>query len=211
MDWRCVCLRSRETGGGRGRVRRGWRPGPPRIAHPGRPQLPSRARHQAIGGRRARARRGGGVISLRRWIRVVGMLIVFAPNVLPAQDPSIVAPGAKLERLFDEGFFTEGPTQAPDGSVYFSDITVGKASGNQAGHIWRWDPRTRTTAVFRSPSGMSNGMVFDGQGRLVVAEGAAVRGPRVTPCGQETGQSVVLPGLFDRPPVNSPDHTCADV
>src|SRR2546422_8291755 len=51
-----------------------------------------------------------------------------APEVLLAQDPSIVAPGAKLERLFDEGFFTEGPTQAPDGSVYFSDITVGKRS-----------------------------------------------------------------------------------
>src|SRR3989442_5076448 len=109
------------------------------------------------------------------------MLIVFAPEVLLAQDPSIVAPGAKLERLFDEGFFTEGPTQAPDGSVYFSDITVGKASANQAGHIWRWDPRTRTSAVFRSPSGMSNGMVFDRQGRLVVAEGAAVGGPRGTP------------------------------
>src|SRR5207249_8755792 len=116
---------------------------------------------------------GGEVISLQRWIRVVGTLIVFAPDVLPAQDPSIVAPGAKLERLFDDGFFTEGPTQAPDGSVYFSDITVGKASGYQAGHIWRWDPRTRTTAVFRSPSGMSNVMVFDGQGRLVVEIGRA--------------------------------------
>src|SRR2546427_239253 len=109
------------------------------------------------------------------------MLIVFAPNVLPAQDPSIVAPGAKLERLFDEGFFTEGPTQAPDGSVYFSDITVGKASGNQAGHIWRWDPRTRTTAVFRSPSGMSHGMVFDGQGRLIVADAGKPNGIAVSP------------------------------
>src|SRR2546429_8698327 len=187
MDWRCVRLRSREAGGGRSRVRSGWRPGPPRIAHPGRPQLPSRARHQAIGGRRARARRSGGV--MRRWIRVVGMLIVFAPNVLPAQDPSIVAPGAKLERLFDDGFFTEGPTQAPDGSAYFSDITVGKASGNQAGHIWRWDPRTRTTAVFRSPSGMSNGMVLDGQGRLVVAGGAGVGGRRVPRTGMKKGKS----------------------
>src|SRR3989475_9654849 len=109
---------------------------------------------------------GGEVISLQRWIPCVGTLIVFAPEVLLAQDPSIVAPGAKLERLFDEGFFTEGPTQAPDGSVYFSDITVGKASGNQAGHIWRWDPRTRTTAVFRSPSGMSNGMVRSEERRV---------------------------------------------
>src|SRR6266581_4117937 len=135
--------------------------------------------------------------SLGRWIRVVGTLIVFAPDVLPAQDPSIVAPGAKLERLFDEGFFTEGPAQAPDGSVYFSDITVGKASGYQAGHIWRWDPRTRTSAVFRSPSGMSNGMVFDGQGRLVVAEGAAFGGRRITRTDMKTGKSVILAALFD--------------
>jgi len=77
--------------------------------------------------------------------------------VLLAQDRPIVAPGAKLERLFGEGFFTEGPAPAPDGSVYFSDITVGKASGYQAGYIWRWDPRTGTSTVFRSPSGMSTG------------------------------------------------------
>jgi len=150
------------------------------------------------------------VISLRRWVRVVGTLIVFAPEVLLAQDPSIVAPGAKLERLFDEGFFTEGPTQAPDGSVYFSDITVGKASGNQAGHIWRWDPRTRTTAVFRSPSGMSNGMVFDGQGRLVVAEGAAFGGRRITRTDMKTGKSVILAALFDGRPFNSPNDLVLD-
>ncbi len=100
---------------------------------------------------------------LLRWMSVVGML---------AQDPSIVAAGAKLERLVGDGFFTEGPAQAPDGSVYFSDITFVKTSGYQAGHIWRWDPRTATTAVFRSPSGMPNGIVFDAQGRMVVAEGA---------------------------------------
>src|SRR5947207_15271999 len=88
----------------------------------------------------------------------------FAPLVVLAQ--SIVAPTARLERLFGDGFFTEGPAQAPDGSVYFSDITFVQASGNQAGHIWRWDPRTGTTAVFRSPSGMSNGIVFDEEGQI---------------------------------------------
>ncbi len=62
------------------------------------------------------------MISVQRWIRVVAMLMAFAPELLLAQDPSIVAPGAKLERLFGDGFFTEGPAQAPDGSVYFSDI-----------------------------------------------------------------------------------------
>ena len=127
-----------------------------------------------------------------------------------AQDRPIVAPGAKLERLFGEGFFTEGPAPSPDGSVYFSDITVGKASGNQAGYIWRWDPQTRTSTVFRSPSGMSNGMVFDAQGRMVVAEGAAFGGRRITRTDMKTGKSVILAALFDGRPFNSPNDVALD-
>ena len=150
------------------------------------------------------------MILLRRSIRVVGLLMACMPDLLIAQDPSIVAPGATLERLFGDGFFTEGPVQAPDGSVYFSDITVGKASGYQAGYIWRWDPKTRTTAVFRSPSGMSNGMVLDAQGRLVVAEGAAFGGRRITRTDMHTGKSVILAALFDGRPFNSPNDLALD-
>jgi gluconolactonase len=134
---------------------------------------------------------------------VISLLLVLA-------QATIVAPGARLERLFGDGFFTEGPAQAPDGSVYFSDITVGKASGYQAGYIWRWDPQTRTSAVFRSPSGMSNGMVFDAQGRLVVAEGAAFGGRRITRTDMQTGKSVILAGLFDGRPFNSPNDLVLD-
>jgi len=157
------------------------------------------------------------VISLQRWISVVTTLVVFAPELVLAQasgavegDPSIVAPGARLERLFGDGFFTEGPAQAPDGAVYFSDITFVKASGYQAGHIWRWDPRTATTAVFRSPSGMSNGIVFDAQGRMVVAEGAGFGGRRITRTDMKTGKSVILAGLFNGRPFNSPNDLVLD-
>jgi gluconolactonase len=141
---------------------------------------------------------------------ISAMLVVFAPALLLAQDPSIVAPGAKLERLFGDGFFTEGPAQAADGSVYFSDITFVKASGNQAGHIWRWDPRTATTTVFRSPSGMSNGIVFDVEGRMVVAEGAGFGGRRITRTDMKTGKSVILAGLFNGRPFNSPNDLVLD-
>jgi len=150
------------------------------------------------------------VISVQRWIRVVAMLMAFAPELLLAQDPSIVAPGAKLERLFGDGFFTEGPAQAPDGSVYFSDITFVKASGYQAGHIWRWDPRTGTTTVFRSPSGMSNGIVFDEQDRMVVAEGAGFGGRRITRTDMKTGKAVILAGLYNGRPFNSPNDLVLD-
>jgi gluconolactonase len=137
-------------------------------------------------------------------------LMVFASNLVLAQDPSIVAPGAKLERLFGDGFFTEGPAQAPDGSVYFSDITFVKASGFQAGHIWRWEPRTGTTTVFRSPSGMSNGIVFDEQDRMVVAEGAGFGGRRITRTDMKTGKSWILAGLYNGHPFNSPNDLVLD-
>jgi gluconolactonase len=134
---------------------------------------------------------------------VISLLLVLA------QAP-VVAPGATLERLFGDGFFTEGPAPASDGSVYFSDITFVKASGYQAGHIWRWDPRTGTTTVFRSPSGMSNGIVFDEQGRMVVAEGAGFGGRRITRTDMKTGKSVILAGLFNGRPFNSPNDLVLD-
>jgi gluconolactonase len=41
---------------------------------------------------------------------------------IPAADNPIVSEGAKLEKLWGEGEFTEGPAYGPDGCVYFSDI-----------------------------------------------------------------------------------------
>jgi len=142
---------------------------------------------------------------------VISLLLVLAQAAGAVQgDASIVAPGAKLERLFGDGFFTEGPAQAPDGSVYFSDITFVQASGYQAGHIWRWDPRTGTTTVFRSPSGMSNGIVFDEQDRMVVAEGAGFGGRRITRTDMKTGKSWIIAALYNGRPFNSPNDLVID-
>jgi gluconolactonase len=75
----------------------------------------------------------------------------------------IVPENAKLEKVWGEGTFTEGPAYGPDGCVYFSDI------GNR---IMRFDPATGKTTVYREPSGRSNGLDFDAAGRLVACEGA---------------------------------------
>ena len=69
----------------------------------------------------------------------------------PMGDPSIIPEGARLKVLFDGAFLSEGPAVAPDGSVFFSDITFSQPSGMQAGHIWRYDPKTGETAIYRSP------------------------------------------------------------
>ena len=87
----------------------------------------------------------------------------------PSAQAEIFPADAKLELLWGEGEFTEGPALAPDGSILFSDI------GNA---IFRYDPDTGKTAIFRQPSGRSNGLMFDQQGRLVACEGANTGGNR---------------------------------
>ena len=123
---------------------------------------------------------------------------------------AIIAPGAELEELFSSAHFTEGPTVAPDGTVYFSDITFTDQTDMQAGHIMRYNPETGETTVFRSPSGMSNGMEFDAQGRLVVAEGADFGGRRITRTDMETGKSEIIAGLYNGKPFNSPNDLTID-
>ena len=128
----------------------------------------------------------------------------------PTGDASILASGAKLDRIFDGGcMLTEGVATSPDGMVYFSDITFTKfckdASGKylQAGNIWKWDPKARQATIFRSPSGMSNGMKFDSEGNLVVAEGADFGGRRLTKTDMKTGKSYILTGLYNGQPYNA--------
>src|SRR5215207_7601689 len=119
-----------------------------------------------------------------RCLAALSVLFV-ATTIAPAADP-VVPPDAKLEKVFDGGLvLTEGVAVDPDGMVYFSDITFTHVSRDaraplEAGHIWKHDPKTGKTTVFRSPSGMSNGLKFDADGNLLAAEGADFGGRRVT-------------------------------
>ena len=130
--------------------------------------------------------------------------------LIPSGDESIINPSARLEKLFDLGHFTEGPAVAFDGTVYFSDITFTHESGMQAGHIWKYNPRTEETKIFRSPSGMSNGLKFDAQGRLIAAEGADFGGRRLTRTDLRTGRSEIIAGLYEDEPFNSPNDITID-
>ncbi|HVR43567.1 MAG TPA: SMP-30/gluconolactonase/LRE family protein [Thermoanaerobaculia bacterium] len=125
-----------------------------------------------------------------------------------AQEP-IIAPGARLETLFSGGVFTEGPAAAPDGTIYFSDIT-GSARSREAGHLMRYDPRTGEVIVYRSPSGMANGIAFDLEGRMIVAEGADFGGRRVTRTDMASGKSERLATHFGGRRLNSPNDVTVD-
>ncbi|MCH2400260.1 MAG: hypothetical protein MK364_14185, partial [Pirellulales bacterium] len=123
--------------------------------------------------------------------------------LLPVQaaDP-IVPAGAKLEKLFDGIVLTEGVAVAPDGMVYFSDITFSHQAKDekgaiQAGHIWMFNPKTSKTRIFRSPSGMSNGIKFDANGDMIICEGADYGGQRVIRTDMKTGMSYIIAGMFE--------------
>jgi gluconolactonase len=138
--------------------------------------------------------------------------LVFAvrASFLWGAEGEIFPAGAKLETLYTGAVLTEGAAAAPDGTIYFSDITFTYISGMQAGHIMRYDPKTGKTTVFRSPSGMSNGIKFDAEGRMIVAEGADYGGRRVTRTDMNTGKSEILAGLYEGKPLNSPNDLTID-
>lgn len=126
----------------------------------------------------------------------------------------IVPEDTTLDTLFTGGMtLTEGAAVAPDGRVYFSDITFTFAAEKgdvQAGHIWRYDPSSGKTAIFRSPSGMSNGIKFDANGDMLVAEGADYGGRRLIQTDMETGKSYIIAGLYEGRPFNAANDITID-
>ena len=144
--------------------------------------------------------------------RTLPILLLGFSQLSPAQpnDPAILDPAARPEQIFSGGVLTEGVTSAPDGLIYFSDITFTHSSGMQAGHIMRYDPKTGKVTTFRSPSGMSNGLKFDAQGRLLAAEGADYGGRRITRTDMKTGKAEILAAMFEGRPLNSPNDIAID-
>lgn len=76
----------------------------------------------------------------------------------------LVDADARVKRLGTGCQFTEGPLwNVAEGYLLFSDIP--------ANQIKRWRPDSGIT-TFRSPSGSSNGLTYDKQGRLIACEHA---------------------------------------
>lgn len=137
-------------------------------------------------------------------------LACFADLPRPTGD-AIVAPDAKLELLFTRtarisGGLTEGPTVAPDGSIYFSDIPV----GIDKGMILRFNPQTKQTEVFLDDSRKSNGLKFGPDGHLYACEGADHGGRSLVRYDIKTKQRTVLADRFEGKRFNSPNDLTID-
>ncbi len=94
---------------------------------------------------------------------------VQAQNAKPSGSKKILPQGAVLEEIWNKGEFTEGVAVAPDGGIYFSDISF---TVENPGRIMKFDPKTGKVTVHCADSKKSNGLMFDSKGRLLAACGA---------------------------------------
>ena len=107
--------------------------------------------------------------------------------------------GSRLEKVWGEGAFTEGPVFGDDGALYFSDIPNDRVLRLESGNVTR----------HRAPSGKANGLLFDHEGRLVACEGAAGGGRRVSRL-EKDGTVTVLAEHVDGKRLNSPNDLTID-
>jgi len=98
--------------------------------------------------------------------------------------------GWKVEKLPGVYKFTEGPVWTPWGTLLFSDIPANK--------IYEIGKQTN---VYRDPSGQSNGLTFDKQGRLIACEHG---NRRVSRTGKD-GKVTVLADSYEHKKLNSPN------
>ncbi|MCI0378886.1 MAG: SMP-30/gluconolactonase/LRE family protein [Gemmataceae bacterium] len=130
---------------------------------------------------------------------LVALFVVGASS--SAGEPDFFPKDAKLEKLWSEGDFTEGPAQGPDGCLYFSDI------GNR---IMKFDPANGKTSEYRKPSSRANGLEFDAKGRLVACEGANTGGGRRISLTEKDGTVRTLADKWQGKRFNSPNDLIID-
>jgi len=118
---------------------------------------------------------------------------------------SLIAPGTVVERVADGIVWAEGPVWDPaDESLLFSDVPRNGVFRWKAGagvtQVIKGSGYTGT-ALFRGREPGSNGLVFDREGRLVMAQHGNRRIVRREPDGQET----VLADRYEGKRLNSPN------
>jgi len=94
----------------------------------------------------------------RPLILLFGIIVLCAANFSLVAAESVLAPGARLEKLAGGFAFTEGPTYDGSGNVFFTD------QPNNRIMEWSVDGKLST---FLQPAGRANGMYFDAKGDLI--------------------------------------------
>lgn len=114
-------------------------------------------------------------------------------DVLSDDVLNLVDADARVENLGTGCQFTEGPVWNSEGKfLLFSDIP--------ANRMKKWSPETGIID-FREPSGKSNGLTYDRQGRLVACEHANRRVSRT----EVDGEIVTIASHYEGKRLNSPN------
>lgn len=95
----------------------------------------------------------------RMWI-LVSVVSVMCESAFAA-DTSVVASGAKVEKLAEGFSFTDGPAADVHGNVFFTD--------NLRSRIVKWNAEDATISDWLKPAGRAVGTYFDKAGNLIVA------------------------------------------
>ncbi len=112
-----------------------------------------------------------------KWRGLMALLILAAAMGWSVAQASVVADGAKVEKLAGGFNFTEGPAADAQGNIFFTDIP------NNRIHKWSLDGGLST---FRENSGGANGLYFDEEGHFLVCEGGGRRLVSIDPKGKVT-------------------------
>ena len=119
----------------------------------------------------------------------------------PTAQATMVDKKAKVEWIWNDGEFTEGPAVDSKSHIYFSDI------GNR---ILVLEPETGTVKVAEANSGRSNGLMFRRDGMLVRCEGANTGGGRRISIGKPGTSPKTLAADFEGQRFNSPNDLVID-
>lgn len=125
-------------------------------------------------------------------------VLVALSNIAISSEP---IPSSSLLKIEGQVAFTEGPAWHPDGNVYFSDIVNNR--------IMRRDANGEMH-VFRTPSGRTNGIQFDHQGRMLCCEGGGLDSNRRITRTELNGTITVLTDRYQDGKFNSPNDLAVD-
>ena len=112
-----------------------------------------------------------------KWYVSMVLLVAVLAAGCNGEQISVVADGAKVEKLAGGFSFTEGPAADAKGNIFFTDIP------NNRIHKWSLDGKLST---FRENSGGANGLYFDKKGNLLVSEGGGRQLVFIDPKGEVT-------------------------
>jgi gluconolactonase len=93
---------------------------------------------------------------MRIFARSISLVAFCSMGMSLSAQSTVLAPGAKVEKLAGDFKFTEGPAADATGAVYFTDQPNDR--------ILKWSGGALTT--FMQPCGRSNGLCFDADGNL---------------------------------------------